>query len=293
MLRCTRQHRLFATSPTPTLLLFIPPYPTEPWLSLLKNSDLTLPNMSGSDFLSSEAEAALLGQEEEARQLFYQQQMANANRGHQVNSSSYQQQWPPSPGISLANTQLSPSGYAGPSQYPSWPTASWSGLGPNEYVPGQYPSSSYTPTVPSSPYASNTQYNSNAPWPALHPDDREAASDISRSASPDPADLHNFGFLLPDGRSWRCAYPQCTSSARFTRGCDLRKHYKRHTKHLLCRYEDCPQSKEGGFSSKKDRDRHESRHNPGVSCTHKGCERVFSRVDNMKDHVRRIHRKHS
>ena len=35
------------------------------------------------------------------------------------------------------------------------------------------------------------------------------------------------------------------------------------------------------------------KHKPGVPCTHDGCERIFSRVDNMKDHVRRIHRKTS
>lgn len=35
------------------------------------------------------------------------------------------------------------------------------------------------------------------------------------------------------------------------------------------------------------------KHKPGVPCTHNECERVFSRVDNMKDHVRRIHRKAS
>ena len=35
------------------------------------------------------------------------------------------------------------------------------------------------------------------------------------------------------------------------------------------------------------------KHKPGVPCTHDGCERIFSRVDNMKDHVRRIHRKAS
>ena len=267
---------------------------TSSWLSHLKNPDLTLPTMSGSGFLSPEAEAALLGEEEEARQLFYQQQMQNARRGSRANSSSYQQQWPDPPAMSVAHNQLSPQAYATQSQYPSWPTSSWSSLGPNDYGSGQYASSSYsTPVLPSSPYASNTQYNPNAPWPALHPDDMETASDVSRSTSPNPADLHNFGYLLSDGRSWRCAYPQCTSSARFTRGCDLRKHYRRHTKSLFCRFDECPQSREGGFSSKKDRDRHESKHNPGVPCSHKDCERVFSRMDNMKDHVRRIHRKNS
>lgn len=52
----------------------------------------------------------------------------------------------------------------------------------------------------------------------------------------------------------------------------------------------------GGFSSKKDRARHEAKHNPRILCEWvseggERCGRRFSRVDNMKDHVRRIHRK--
>lgn len=113
-------------------------------------------------------------------------------------------------------------------------------------------------------------------------------------------------------QAWRCAYPGCTSRATFTRGCDLRKHYNRHSKHLFCRVDGCPQSEAaaasraksadqpltGGFSSKKDRARHEAKHNPGIKCEWRGpggeeCSRVFSRMDNMKDHVRRIHNKGS
>jgi hypothetical protein len=48
---------------------------------------------------------------------------------------------------------------------------------------------------------------------------------------------------------------------------------------------------QNGFSSKKDRARHEAKHNPGIICEAAGCGRVFSRVDNMKDHVKRIHRR--
>ncbi|KAF9883489.1 hypothetical protein FE257_003403 [Aspergillus nanangensis] len=82
---------------------------------------------------------------------------------------------------------------------------------------------------------------------------------------PKEKDLSNYGLPNPDG-TWRCAYPGCTSSTVFRRGCDLRKHYKRHRKHLFCRHEGCPQAVAGGFSSKKDRDRHETKHNPGVEC---------------------------
>lgn len=54
----------------------------------------------------------------------------------------------------------------------------------------------------------------------------------------------------------------------------------------------------GGFSSNKDRARHEAKHDPRIRCEWRGkdargvevrCDRVFSRTDNMKDHVRRIH----
>ena len=151
--------------------------------------------------------------------------------------------------------------------------------------------------VPSSSFT--TESWPQQPWQSLHPDDwggtvQGPISDTSRSTSPNnPADLANFGHPLGDGRTWRCAYPGCTSASVFTRGCDLRKHFRRHTKSLFCRHEDCPQATEGGFSSKKDRDRHEAKHKPGVACEWDGCERVFSRVDNMKDHVRRIHRKAS
>ncbi|KAJ4290996.1 hypothetical protein N0V90_010192 [Kalmusia sp. IMI 367209] len=44
---------------------------------------------------------------------------------------------------------------------------------------------------------------------------------------------------------------------------------------------------------KKDLARHEAKHNPGVLCDWDGCDRVFSRVDNMRDHVKRIHLKAS
>lgn len=125
--------------------------------------------------------------------------------------------------------------------------------------------------------------------------------------------LHAYGIPVQDPSSnqpaWRCAYPGCTSRATFTRGCDLRKHYNRHSKHLFCRVDGCPQSQaaaaarstdgtlSGGFSSKKDRARHEAKHNPGIKCEWRGahgeeCGRIFSRMDNMKDHVRRIHKKH-
>jgi len=107
-----------------------------------------------------------------------------------------------------------------------------------------------------------------------------APHSLSRSVSPSSPDLRAYGYPNKNG-TWSCAYPGCNSRAVFTRGCDLRKHHKRHTKSLFCHHEGCPQSTGGGFSSKKDLARHEAKHNPGVLCDWDGCDRVFSRVDNM------------
>lgn len=109
-----------------------------------------------------------------------------------------------------------------------------------------------------------------------------------RSLAPSSATLLSYGIPMSDG-TWHCAYPGCTSKAIFTRGCDLRKHYKRHTKTFFCQHVGCAQATGGGFSSGKDLARHEARHNPDIPCEWEGCDRVFSRVDNMRDHVKRIH----
>lgn len=126
------------------------------------------------------------------------------------------------------------------------------------------------------------------------------------NTNPNTKDLTHYGTPSPTHPgAWRCAYPSCASPSLFRRGCDLRKHYNRHRKHLFCRHDGCAQADPAvpgaGFSSKKDRDRHEAKHNPGIRCEWwngprdgkgegEGCKRVFSRVDNMKDHVRRIHK---
>ena len=213
---------------------------------------------------------------------------------------------------------------------------------------------SFIPPTPQSPFpfqaASPQQQESYlSPPPGLQSNARpvyshsRSASSLSRSCTPnlDPtqassapsnyslgsnadsasasSSLLAYGVPVPQPgmgapQTWRCAYPGCTSRAMFTRGCDLRKHFNRHSKHLFCRVDGCPQSEAcavadssgrrgslsggGGFSSKKDRARHEAKHNPGIRCEWRGsegeeCGRVFSRMDNMKDHVRRIHRKGS
>jgi hypothetical protein len=121
---------------------------------------------------------------------------------------------------------------------------------------------------------STTSASTGAPSPQHSP--RESY----RAQSPGHADLKLYGFMNPEG-TWSCAYPGCTSRAVFTRGCDLRKHHKRHTKSFFCRYPGCTQASGGGFSSKKDLARHEAKHNPEVVCEWTGCGRIFSRVDNM------------
>ncbi|KAJ5824642.1 hypothetical protein N7447_006982 [Penicillium robsamsonii] len=144
-----------------------------------------------------------------------------------------------------------------------------------------YQSTATTTSVSSSP--AHSLYDPDSPPTA-------PGSATGSGSSSNAGDLSNYGIPAGDG-TWRCAHPGCSSKSLFHRGCDLRKHFNRHRKYLFCRYEGCPQSAKNGFSSKKDRARHEAKHNPGVFCEWEGCGKVFSRVDNMKDHVRRIHRK--
>lgn len=201
----------------------------------------------------------------------------------------------------------------------------------SNYLPIYQPQSirHHSPRAPSTTSLSEISSRSCSPNLSMKPgseshDGRRPSLMPHRSST---HSLHAYGIPIctPDSstvQAWRCAYPNCTSRAVFTRGCDLRKHYNRHSKHLFCRVDGCPQSEAacissaqqqaiqagaeisdpsklaitGGFSSKKDRARHEAKHNPGIKCEWKGpngeeCGRLFSRMDNMKDHVRRIHNK--
>ncbi|MCJ1336195.1 hypothetical protein MMC09_001471 [Bachmanniomyces sp. S44760] len=227
-------------------------------------------NMSG--FFSSEAERALMGEEDEARRLFYSQQY---QQGLQM-SASQQHYGLQSPCISVDQTGAAPS-------YEDQDTH-WGAT--NQLQGVDYLHSDSSQAGPSD-------------WTSLHTGETHSTAGSlsagegypnSRSPSPNPSDLANYGIQNEDRHTWRCAYPGCASKAIFVRGCDLRKHYRRHSKNFFCRHEGCPQATEGGFSSKKDRARHEAKHNPGVPCEAAGCDRVFSRQDNMKDHVRRIHK---
>ncbi|KAH7174901.1 transcription factor [Fusarium flagelliforme] len=116
-----------------------------------------------------------------------------------------------------------------------------------------------------------------------------------------PSDLIILpNFTEPSG----CPFPNCKSVAIFDSGRDFRRHYRQHFKRFFCRYAECPQSAQDlrevdgrrGFATRKDRARHESKHKPTVQCPWhdqdgRQCLRVFSRVDNMRDHYRRIHKK--
>ncbi|KAE8146201.1 hypothetical protein BDV25DRAFT_162981 [Aspergillus avenaceus] len=174
------------------------------------------------------------------------------------------------------------------------PQQDWASLSSAHRLSPEYYSEPYfTPRPPSSVTAGATPMSQ----PAMHSSSPSRSIPTSTSLDlphqpqlSNQKDLTNYGILNPD-LTWRCAYPGCSSQTIFRRGCDLRKHYNRHRKYLFCRHKGCPQAVQGGFSSKKDRDRHEAKHNPLVPCEWDGCHRVFSRVDNMKDHVRRIHKR--
>jgi hypothetical protein len=114
-------------------------------------------------------------------------------------------------------------------------------------------------------------------------------NDEGTPSDPSCDDEVKYGYLNENG-TWSCNYPRCDYRGAFIRLCDLRKHYKHHARGVFCRHEDCPQNANGGFASKKDRDRHEARHISGVACEWDGCGRVFTIVESMRDHAKRIHR---
>lgn len=111
----------------------------------------------------------------------------------------------------------------------------------------------------------------------------------------DPGRSHSSVELQSRGPSaaapQRCPHPACSSKLVFTRQCDLDKHYRLHSRGNFCREPGCSQQ-EGistvGFVTAKDRDRHERAHHPSIPC--RLCGKLFSRQDNLRDHVRRRHR---
>ena len=258
-----------------------------------RRSSLLIPtsrgrNMSG--FFSGEAghnQQTLMGQGEDAQLWFDEHQMLQEGTTPYVDEDS---NW--------AHAHTSDSGFEYFHPLPQFSDAAYPTLTSspgflpynNMGYPGTETNVSYAPSASSmssagSLYAATSlsvpSTGSSVAGPSSHPQAQ------SRSPSPHPSDLYNYGTLNADNRTWKCAYPGCHSKAIFVRPCDLRKHFHRHNKQFFCRHEGCSQSREGGFSSKKDRLRHESKHNPGVECEWEGCERIFSRVDNMRNHMQR------
>lgn len=121
-----------------------------------------------------------------------------------------------------------------------------------------YLSPGYTPQSRGSRSTSMNSGTSSAAYSQATSD--ATSRPTSRSVSPSADEMARWGFRAANGNGWTCAYPGCTSQSIFHRGCDLRKHYKRHTKTLFCRHSGCPQANGPGFSSKKDRMRHEQKH---------------------------------
>ncbi|KAE8314830.1 hypothetical protein BDV41DRAFT_587056 [Aspergillus transmontanensis] len=101
----------------------------------------------------------------------------------------------------------------------------------------------------------------------------------------------------------KCPIPGFKSTARLATPQDIRRPHRQQAKRFFCHYENCPQSvpdpqspSKRGFATRKDRDRHEAKHKPEIRCQWRNqygeqCTRLFSRMDNMRDHVRRIHRR--
>lgn len=91
----------------------------------------------------------------------------------------------------------------------------------------------------------------------------------------------------------QCPYPSCSSKKLFKRQCDVDKHYRQHFRKYFCRFSGCQMPGQNGsnfpiaFATTKDRDRHETAHNPSIPCHY--CGKLFSRQDNLRDHCRKRH----
>ena len=232
------------------------------------------------DFLSEEAELALSGSGQALMKLFPPQyDPSYFNHGDSdSNSSICVNQMVPS--VSVLNDPWMPVMASTYGQTSS--VVGWNGSFPTfpdsknnlHYKHHSNPQYNHSPPIVSSSKAPENLLDIATPSLATKPIQN------SPSASPTSTKSFDYGYRNAEG-FLVCSFRGCTSRAVFSRGCDLRKHYKRHNKSLFCSFESCPQHYEGGFSSKKDLARHEAKHNPGVWCEWEGCDRLFSRVDNM------------
>lgn len=193
--------------------------------------------------------------------------------GH-LPSNAFPSQWHPTAWTDAGQYQIPQAQFVGQSH--SQPVPTYATPGPSTVAP--VPSHmSFDPSPRAPPSSTNSVSRRSSVID-------QVSSSLSRSGSPNLSAIADYGYKNSSG-TWSCAWPGCTSRSRFTRACDLRKHYKRHSKTLFCRHDGCPQATEGGFSSKKDRARHEAKHNPMITCEWDECGRLFSRVDNMVSQI--------
>jgi hypothetical protein len=141
-------------------------------------------------------------------------------------------------------------------------------------------SSSFAPSVGYAGSSSASMSRTSSLAPSLNglPDANSVTSSKTDGLEP-PEDVHVMGYQDENGE-WRCKHEGCTSKKSFTRACDLRKHFRLHEKSFFCSKPDCPWSRIG-FSLRKDCRRHEASHKPDIECPADGCDRTFSRSDNM------------
>lgn len=134
------------------------------------------------------------------------------------------------------------------------------------------------PQTPSSPVDTLASLS---PLSSSHIPQTPTSLEPSSPPPPAPEPIQN-----PDN-TWACPQPGCTHPGH-KRRCDARKHYKSHTKPYACRVKGC----EYRSSNAKDRERHyDTRHakTRHPACPAPGCGVLKSRVDNMRDHIRRKH----
>ncbi|KAL8341516.1 hypothetical protein RB598_003443 [Gaeumannomyces tritici] len=150
-----------------------------------------------------------------------------------------------------------------------------------------------SPSLPTTTTTEATSTTAASPSPSTAALRGRSASAGRTRAGPDwmPDDVREMGCQpTGPGGSWRCTHPGCGSTRAFLRACDLRKHYRAHTKSHFCSIDGCPRFY-NGFSSEKDCRRHMRSHNPNIECPAEGCGRKFSRVDNMRKHHEAIHQR--
>src|SRR5690606_11685599 len=140
---------------------------------------------------------------------------------------------------------------------------------------------SYSQQTPE--YSSPTPYSSST----------YAQSGYGSSPSPSLSHTEPVTPTLRQAELLICDFPNCPRTAPFSRPCDLNKYRKTHEKNHICTMNlpsggPCEQR----FATSKDLKRHQNSGAHGAQgdyeCPHCGCRK--SRLDNLKDHMRRKHK---